>query len=104
MDKPKKAQVFYYFYKELLKHCVASQVYLLPWELCSKEITSHQGFICDDFQNDENAHLPLKYNSIIPTWNTLIYNVLNKDGIIPKGTTKDILQTIATKVTSFFDI
>ena len=41
MKKPQAAQVFYYFYKELLKHCVASQVYLLPWELCSKEITSH---------------------------------------------------------------
>lgn len=82
-------QAFYYFYCELFKHCVVYQVFLLPWELFQSGNNSGKGFICNNFDMDEEAHLPIKYRGCLINWNTQPYKVLNKDGILPKGNIKD---------------
>ena len=79
---------FYRFYRELFKHCKLCQIFLLPWELHHPDNNTDIGFVCDNFTTDTNAHLPIKYRANIMDWSTQIYNVLNKDKILP-GFIKD---------------
>lgn len=75
---------FYYFYWELFKHCKQCKIFLLPWELYDPDENSDIGFVCDDFTQNQNAHLPIKYRGNLLDWSTQIYNTLNKDKILPE--------------------
>ena len=83
--KPFEAsQEFYKFYPELFKHCRQRQIFLLLWELHDPDNDSDIGFVCEDFNTDSNAHLPIKYRGNLMDWSTQIYNVLNKEKILPR--------------------
>ena len=59
------SRAWFGFYYELFKHAQTNRVFLLPWELFSDETDSNRGFICENHDVNNDAHLPKKLKHLI---------------------------------------